>query len=582
MPTSDLSSVDFTIGEWLVQPRLAQIQRNHESVHITPRAMAVLVYLASSHGAVVSRNEILDAVWPRLTVTPDALSRCLVELRKAFDDEANEPRVIETIPKVGIRLTRPVAPAGAAMMLPPDEPSAIATTPWRPSARVAVAALVGVGLLAASAFWWGHRSTPDTELTANAKALDYYMSANDYAKRPNRLEALQNQEALYRRAVEADPKFALAWVQLGRTDTSLYWYGLDRTPRRLMLAEQAFDEALRLKPGLPEAHLYLAEYEFKGRGDTAAALAEFAQAERSLPRSPELYFSRASLYRRTGQWTLAAQDGENAIKLDPRNIVYRRQQSITYEFMRDYAHAAKVLDDIVDLWPDDGTVYVDKAILALCANGDTGPANQYEHVAPTAQYPRGLAYAYTRWLAAIFDRDYTRADQVLDEEHEDSIFDGDLRTSKIPKAALYARTHVLAGQADRGRHEFTAVARSVERNLAGAQLSPDPIATSALYITLAEAQVESGEREAGLESMRRARALLPKTADALSGSATELAAVLRVLIPAHEKDEAFRELDDYLSGPGHWAVEGLAADPRLDPLRGDPRFAALVSKYKRS
>jgi DNA-binding winged helix-turn-helix (wHTH) protein/tetratricopeptide (TPR) repeat protein len=580
MPTSDLSTTDFTIGEWLVQPRLSQIRRNNESVHVTPRAMAVLVHLASARGNVVSRNEVLDAVWPRLTVTPDALSRCLVELRKALDEDSNDPRIIETIPKVGIRLTRPVVRADTGSPVAPVQPSAVATARRLPSPAFTVAALLVVGLVAAGGFWWAHRSAAGAGVTTNAKALEYYESANDYAKRPNRLEALQHQEALYRRAVEADPKFARAWAQLGRTDTGLYWYGLDRTPQRLVLAEQAFDEALRLEPGLPEAHLYLADYQFKGRGDTAAALAEFAQAERSMPRNAELRFLRASLYRRTGQWALAARDGESAVALDPRNIIYRRQHFITYEFMRDYARAAQVLDDIVDLWPDDGTVYVDKAVLALCANGDTGPADQYEHVAPTAQYARGLGYAYTRWLAAIFDRDYARAVAVLDEEHEASIFNGDLRTSTIPRAALYARTHLLAGQTDRGRLEFAAVARSVEQSLA-APVSPEPIATSALYITLAEAQVESGEREAGLDSMRRARALLPKTADALSGSATQLAVVLRVLVPAHEENDAFRELEDYLSAPGHWAVEGLAADPRLDPLRDDPRFAALVSKYTR-
>ena len=84
------------------------------SVHVTPRSMAVLVYLAAAGGRVVSRNEILDAVWPRMAVTQDALSQCIVELRKAFHDDAKRASVIETIPKLGVRLISPVidAPPG--------------------------------------------------------------------------------------------------------------------------------------------------------------------------------------------------------------------------------------------------------------------------------------------------------------------------------------------------------------------------------------------------------------------------------------------------------------------------------------
>ena len=577
MPQSDLSSPDFTIGEWLVQPRLAQVRRGSKVVHVAPRAMAVLVYLARAHGSVVSRNEILDAVWPRLTVTPDALARCLVELRKAFDDGSNEPRLIETIPKIGIRLTQPVLPAEVSAAFESANPSRRGLLS-RSRAWAAGGALAVAVLLAAGATSWLGRERGDAPPTGNAKALEYYLSANDYARRTNRLEALKSQESLYRRAIEEDPTFALAWVQLGRTHTSFYWYGLDRSSQRLALAEQAFRHALELRPGLPEAHLYLADYDFKGRGDATAALAEFAIAERSMAHNPDFFFLRSSVYRRTGQWALAARDGDSAIALDPRNIVYRRQQHITYAFVRDYGRAAQVLEEILSLWPDDATTYVDKAVLALSGHGDTEPADQYEHAAPTPEYRDGLAATYTRWLAAVFDRDYARALAVLDTTAGDTIFNGDLRTSTLPKAALYARTYLLAEQIERGKLEFAAVARVAEQNLAQID-STDPIAQSALYITLAEARVESGELETGLESMRRARGLLPKSADALSGSGTQLAAIVRVLVPAHEKDAAFRELDDYLSGPGHWAIEGLAADPRLDPLRDDPRFAALLHKY---
>ncbi len=54
-----------------------------------------------------------------------------------------------------------------------------------------------------------------------------------------------------------------------------------------------------------------------------------------------------------------------------------------------------------------------------------------------------------------------------------------------------------------------------------------------------------------------------------------------VLIAAEDSDAAIEELDAYLGAPGNYSIEGLLPDPRLDPIRDDPRFQALVEKYKR-
>ena len=96
------------IGEWLVEPTLACVSKGGKRQCVTPRAMAVLVRLDQSDGSVVSRNDLLDAVWPGMAVTPDALSQCLVELRRVFGESPKQPEVIETIPKMGIRLIPPV------------------------------------------------------------------------------------------------------------------------------------------------------------------------------------------------------------------------------------------------------------------------------------------------------------------------------------------------------------------------------------------------------------------------------------------------------------------------------------------
>ena len=115
MATIGWSTADFWVGDWFVRPSLARIERGTETVHVTPRSMAVLVYLAAAEGRVVSRNQILDAVWSRMDVTQDALSQCIVELRKAFRDDAKGASIIETIPKLGIRLIGPVSDAAPAV-----------------------------------------------------------------------------------------------------------------------------------------------------------------------------------------------------------------------------------------------------------------------------------------------------------------------------------------------------------------------------------------------------------------------------------------------------------------------------------
>ena len=100
---------DFRVGNWVVRPQRLCICVNGEDVHIKPKSMAVLECLARAEGRVVSRNDILDAVWPGADVTDDVLTHSVTELRKAFGDSPRDPSVIETIPKKGLRLMREVA-----------------------------------------------------------------------------------------------------------------------------------------------------------------------------------------------------------------------------------------------------------------------------------------------------------------------------------------------------------------------------------------------------------------------------------------------------------------------------------------
>ena len=100
---------DFHMGAWLVQPNLNSVSRNGAAVRLESKVMAVLVCLARQAGSPLSKDELLTAVWPDTFVTEDTLKRCISELRRVFEDDAREPRVIETIPKRGYRLIAPVS-----------------------------------------------------------------------------------------------------------------------------------------------------------------------------------------------------------------------------------------------------------------------------------------------------------------------------------------------------------------------------------------------------------------------------------------------------------------------------------------
>jgi DNA-binding winged helix-turn-helix (wHTH) protein len=104
----DLSTPGFWLHDWCVYPKLDRISRDGATVHIEPKVMDLLVYLARHSGQVVSKNDIIDAVWEGHIVANSALSRCMALLRGALGDDARKPRYIETIPKRGYRLIVPI------------------------------------------------------------------------------------------------------------------------------------------------------------------------------------------------------------------------------------------------------------------------------------------------------------------------------------------------------------------------------------------------------------------------------------------------------------------------------------------
>jgi DNA-binding winged helix-turn-helix (wHTH) protein/TolB-like protein len=110
---------EFCVGDWLIHPSLNRMTRGSQTASLQPRFMDLLVYLAQRPGAVVSKDEILDAVWAKDFVAEGTLTHAVAVIRQALGDDVRNPRYIETIPTRGYRVIAPVGPPGAVMDVAP-------------------------------------------------------------------------------------------------------------------------------------------------------------------------------------------------------------------------------------------------------------------------------------------------------------------------------------------------------------------------------------------------------------------------------------------------------------------------------
>ncbi|MBY0330247.1 MAG: winged helix-turn-helix domain-containing protein [Acetobacteraceae bacterium] len=120
---ADASGAVWRIGDWQVDAATGEFRRGTETLRVEPKVAETMLYLAQRAGQVVSRDELLNAVWPGLVVGDDALTQAIIKLRKALGDDARRPTYIETLAKRGYRLVAPVARIPRTVPVPPAPPA---------------------------------------------------------------------------------------------------------------------------------------------------------------------------------------------------------------------------------------------------------------------------------------------------------------------------------------------------------------------------------------------------------------------------------------------------------------------------
>lgn len=159
----------YRIGDHVVDTARACLLRDGTRVELRPKAYDVLLYLIENRGRVVTKEELIRALWSEVVVTDDSLVKCIQEARSAIGDDGH--RMIRTVPRRGYILEAPVAaePAssvreqgGSRSAQPwrsaespaesgPNPPDAVAAAPLRARAKPAAAIAAALALVALAA-----------------------------------------------------------------------------------------------------------------------------------------------------------------------------------------------------------------------------------------------------------------------------------------------------------------------------------------------------------------------------------------------------------------------------------------------
>jgi TolB-like protein/Tfp pilus assembly protein PilF len=408
--------------------------------------------------------------------------------------------------------------------------------------------------------------------TENGEAYLAFVQAHNLQNAFEDFGKLKQSEQLYARAVELDPKFALALARYSQLESWIF-HIFDPTRERRQKARALAEQALQLQPDLPEAHLAMGFSYYYGDNSYDAAQKEFEIARRGLPNESEVYLALGAIQRRQGKWAESTANLEKAVSLNPKDNLPLQNLVTNYQDLRNFDAANKTVDRGLALDPTAFGLLELKSKLAIFEKGDFSVAEKA--FAAVKSMPmtneQKLKTASARADVFVLERKYQEALREAESLPDDQL-------ALIHSEALCYKYFLIGFARKALQDEAGARAAFLKtKDLLEAQLKESPDAEE-MHVQLAKVLAHLGEKDAALAQARRATELRPESKDALGGA--EIAAgVAEVHAILGDNDRAIEILDGLLSRPSAVTVQGLKINPIWDPLRNDPRFQAFLNKY---
>jgi TolB-like protein/tRNA A-37 threonylcarbamoyl transferase component Bud32/Flp pilus assembly protein TadD len=408
--------------------------------------------------------------------------------------------------------------------------------------------------------------------TTDLIAYDAYLRAKDLINgipfstrvKDDLFEAVQ----LLDQALARDPSFFDAYGELAGAHDRIYFLGFDHTDARLQLSEAAIQSVRHLRPASGETHLALAQHLYWAYQGYDRAREELAAARLTLPNESRIPLMAGYIDRRQGHWEKSLEEMKQALELDPRNLTILQQISLTYQALHRYKETAATLDQVMALAPKDIAIKVWRAWVDLLWRADPSPLHTTIETALTKD-PNAAPFIVLHWLDLAFcERDPVAAEHALAAMPTGGCYDENIPFPESWCRGLVARLH---GDELAARAAFADARREL------GQIVRDQPGYAAALCAIGVVDAALGNKEDAIREGQRAVELMPTSKSAIDGAMMiQYQAVIYAW--TGDKDRAIERLTEAVKLPGNHVTYGhLRLNPFWDPLRGDPRFEAIIA-----
>ncbi len=365
---------------WTVDRVSGEISRGDHAARLPQQPLRILIELFDHAGAVVTRDQLVKALWPAGIVDFDnGLNVAMRKLRVALEDVGDTPRYIETLPRVGYRFIG--KPGAKAAGVQNDSRPEIRHLPRARFALLMtlVALAAGVGLS-----WWLWSGRNTTRHIPSERAQELYLDGLQLRSRRD-IDTTNESIERFAAALQEDPNYPEAWAAYG-TAISIAVIRQKLTPAEgIPKARAAAVKAIELAPDEALGYVLLGQILMDHDKD-------FAGAKRELDRAMQLDDHESLVWHHLAMWQgqlghveEAFQAIRRARELEPTRPIYAANYSLLLYETRRYDEAIGMAKQVVELNArfDQARSVLARALMATGdlagaleqarANGDSGP-----------------------------------------------------------------------------------------------------------------------------------------------------------------------------------------------------------------